>query len=86
MGGSWQKESLRLEVPLPWPAWQVRGRMFFEPPGKLDKCGQLHGRLQPASHLATEIGVNHPRRDGLAGTTAAEFQILHAPAAKLAHD
>ena len=65
---------------------QVRSRMFFQPADKFEQRWQIRGWLQSASHLAAEIGVDHPRRDGLTNVGTAEIQVLHVPAAEFAHD
>jgi hypothetical protein len=42
--------------------------------------------LQAASHLTTEIGIDHPRGNGLPDLGTAQLQILHVPTAELTHD
>lgn len=44
---------------------QVHRRMFFQPASKFEQRWQIRGGLQSASHLSTEIRVDHPRRNGL---------------------
>jgi len=53
------------EVALTTLALQVRDRMFRQPTNQIQQRRQIDGGLQPARHLATEIGVNRPRRNGL---------------------
>jgi hypothetical protein len=65
---------------------QVRSRMFSQPADEFEQSWQIGGGLQSASHLAAEISVDHPRRDGLPDIGTAKVQVLHVPAAEFAHD
>jgi hypothetical protein len=65
---------------------QVRNRLFVQPADEFEQRGQIGSGQQAAGHLATEIGVNHPVRNGLTDFGAVQIQILHAPAAEFAHD
>ena len=76
-----------------WPerAWrrralQVRRRMRLQPADEFEQRWQIDGRLQAAGHLATEIGIDHPRGNGLPDIGTAEIQVLHTPTAELTHD
>jgi hypothetical protein len=39
--------------------------MLFQPTDEFEQRWQIGGGLQSASHLATEIGVDRPRRNSL---------------------
>ena len=65
---------------------QVRSRMFFQPADEFEQSWQIGSGLQSASHLATEIGVDCPRRNSLPEFGTAKIQVLHVPAAEFTHD
>ena len=65
---------------------QVRNRMLFQPADEFEQRWQIGGGLQTAGHLATEIGVDRPRGNGLPHFGTAKIQVLHVPAAEFTHD
>ena len=60
--------------------------MFCEPTDKFEQGRQIRGRLQTASHLAAEIGIDRPRRNSLPDIGVLEIQVLHVSAAESTHD
>ena len=65
---------------------QVLGRMFFQPADEFEQRWQVGRGLQAACHLATEVGVDHPRGNRLPDFGTAKVQVLHIPAAESTHD
>ncbi len=65
---------------------QVGGRVFLQPANEFEQRGQIGRGLQAAGHLATEIGVDRPRGNGLPDFGTLEIEILHVTATEFAHD
>ena len=60
--------------------------MGLQPADEFEQRWQIDGRLRAAGHLATEIGVDHPRGNGLPDIGRAKIQVLHIPTAEFTHD
>ena len=60
--------------------------MLIQPADEFQQRGQVGRGLQAAGHPATEIGVDHPRGNGLPDFGTVQIQVLHVPAAEFTHD
>jgi hypothetical protein len=60
--------------------------MLLHPADEIEKSRQIGGGLQAASHLSTEIGIDHPRRNRLPDMGIAEIQVLNVSTAEFTHD
>ena len=60
--------------------------MFLQPTDEFEQRGQIDGGLQTARHPVTEVGIDHPRRNGLPDFGTLEIEILHVPATEFTHN
>ena len=68
------------------PDLQVRRGVVLHPAQQFEQGRQIDSRLQAARHLTTEIGIHHPRRNGLPDLRTAEIQVLDISATEFPHD
>lgn len=55
--------------------------MFSQPANEFEQRPVIDSGLTSARHLVTDVGVDHPGRNGLPDLGIAEIQVLHIPAA-----
>jgi len=60
--------------------------MIVQPANQFEQGSQIGRRLQAASHLGTEIGVDRPRGNRLTSFGTLKIEILHVPTTEFAHD